>query len=478
MQGPARLDAVVRCGLFCVIIYHMSVTLEKIVNLCKRRGIIFPGSEIYGGLANTWDYGPLGVELLNNLKALWWKKFVQEREDVVGLSSPVLMNAKVWEASGHLKSFTDPLVECKVCHLRFRSDQDEFKKHEHQDFTRPREFNLMFKTFVGPAETPTSSPPIRPPQADGTGGEREGVVYLRPETAQGMFVDFNQIVDTARVKLPFGIAQIGKSFRNEITAGNFIFRTIEFEIAEVEYFVKPGEDEKAFDEWLEFMQKFLTQELGINKKSLKLYEHPKKTLAHYSKRTVDIQYKFPWGWDELWGLANRTDFDLKRHAQVSGKSLKYRDPDSGEEFLPFVIEPTGGIERALLAVLLDGYSEVKGGRTTTTESTKELEVVLKVDKKLAPVKVAVLPLSRKEGLTKVAREAFDKLRRYWVCQYDETASIGRRYRRQDEIGTPYCVTVDFESLEDKKVTVRDRDTMKQERVGIEELISYFQSKLA
>ncbi len=437
----------------------MSVTLEKIVNLCKRRGIIFPGSEIYGGLANTWDYGPLGAELLNNLKALWWKKFVTEREDVVGLSSGVLMNSKVWEASGHLKSFTDPLVECKVCHLRFRADQEEFKKHEHRDFTKPQDFNLMFKTFVGAVE------------------DKAHATYLRPETAQGMFVNFPQIVDTSRVKVPFGIAQIGKSFRNEITAGNFIFRTIEFEIAEIEYFVKPGNDEEAFEQWLSFMQKFLTLELGLKKEHLRLYEHPKKSLAHYSKRTVDIQYQFPWGWDELWGLANRTDFDLGQHEKLSGKSMKYRDPDSNEEYIPYVIEPTGGIERTLLAVLLDSYTEVKGGRTTTTEATKEIEVVLKLSKVLAPVKVAVLPLSKKPELIKVARGIFDELKMHWPCQYDEVASIGRRYRRQDEIGTPYCITVDFESLEDKRVTVRDRDSMKQERIPIADLARHLADKL-
>lgn len=434
--------------------------MEKIVNLTKRRGFIFPGSEIYGGLANTYDFGPLGVELLNNLRSLWWKKFVQEREDIVGLQSGILMNSKVWEASGHLKSFTDPLVECRVCHFRFRADRkDELKSHEHKDFTKPREFNLMFRTFVGTVE------------------DKASTVYLRPETAQGMFIDFNYIVDTSRVRIPFGMAQIGKSFRNEITAGNFVFRTIEFEIAEVEYFVKPGEDEEAFEEWLKFMQSFLTEELRINKKNLRLYEHPKETLAHYSKRTVDIQYKFPWGFDELWGLANRTDFDLKQHEKFSGKSMKYRDPDSGKEYLPYVIEPTGGLERTVLAVMLDAYSEIKGGRTTTTEATKEVEIVLKLDKKLAPVKIAILPLSRKEGLVQMARKIFMELKNYWSCQYDEVASIGRRYRRQDEIGTPYCVTVDFESLEDKKVTVRDRDTMKQDRIAIEDLVDYLKSRL-
>ena len=432
--------------------------LEKVVNLCKRRGLIFSGSEIYGGLANTWDYGPLGIELLNNFKALWWKKFVHEREDVVGLSSAILMNPKTWEASGHLANFTDPLIECKICHERFRADQEEWKKHEHKDYTAPKKFNLMFKTFVGPVEDQTHT------------------TYLRPETAQGMFVDFNQVVDTTRIKVPFGIAQIGKSFRNEITAGNFIFRTIEFEIAELEYFVEPGQDEQAFEEWLSFMESFLVQEVGLKKKNLKRYEHPKESLAHYSKRTVDLQYKFPWGWDELWGLANRTDFDLKQHEKFSGVSMKYRDPESGREYIPYVIEPTGGVERTVLAILLDAYSEIQGGRTTTTESTKDLEVVLKLDKKLAPVKVAVLPLSRKAELTLVAREVFGELKNHWHCQYDEVASIGRRYRRQDEIGTPFCVTVDFESLEDKKVTVRDRDTMEQERVDIAELKNYIGTK--
>lgn len=436
------------------------VTLDKIVNLSKRRGFIFPGSEIYGGLANTWDFGPLGVEILNNLKALWWRKFVHERADVLGLQSSILMNPKTWEASGHLKSFSDPLVECKVCHLRFRADHpEELTNHEHQDFTKPRDFNLMFRTFVGAVE------------------DKAGTVYLRPETAQGMFVDFKQITDTMRVRVPFGIAQIGKSFRNEITAGNFVFRTIEFEIAELEYFVKPGQDDQAFEDWLKFTQEFLTATLGLDKEHLQLYEHPKASLAHYSKRTVDIQYKFPWGWDELWGLANRTDFDLQQHEKYSGRSMKYRDPETGEEYVPYVIEPTGGMERTILALMLDAYSEIEGGRTTTTESAKDVEVVLRLNKKLAPIKVAVLPLSKKAELVAVAKQAFDKLKSYFVCQYDETASIGKRYRRQDEIGTPYCVTVDFETLNDKAVTVRDRDTMKQERVEIGKLAEYLQENL-
>ncbi len=422
--------------------------MEKIVALCKRRGFVFPGSEIYGGLANTWDFGPVGVELLNNLKSLWWKKFVQEREDVIGISSGILMNPKTWEASGHLKSFTDPLIECRVCHLRFRADQEELRTHEHKEFTKPKDFNLMFKTFVGPIE------------------DTAYLVYLRPETAQGMFVNFKNILDNTRIKVPFGMAQIGKSFRNEITAGNFIFRVIEFEIAELEYFVKPGEDEKFFDEWLSFMQKFLTEDVGLDKKNLKLHDHPKETLSHYSKRTADIQYKFPWGFDELWGLANRTDFDLKQHEKFSGKSMKYRDPDTGEEYIPYVIEPTGGMERTILAVLLDAYQEEKD------------RVVLKFNPKLAPYKVAVFPLlANKPELGKLARKIYDDLKLHFMVAWDDRGNIGKRYYAQDEIGTPYCVTVDFQSLDDDTVTVRDRDTMKQDRVKIEELSGYFANKL-
>ena len=438
----------------------MNVTLEKIVNLCKRRGFIFPGSDIYGGLSNTYDFGPLGVELKNNFKRLWWKKFVHERGDVIGLESGILMNPKVWEASGHLKNFTDPLVECHVCHMRFRADKPEdLKSHQHQDFTPAKNFNLMFKSFVGPAEDSASE------------------VYLRPETAQGMCVDFGLVLDTMRQRVPFGIAQIGKSLRNGFTAGNFVFRVIDFEIAEIEYFTRPGDDERAFDEWLEFMEKFLVDELGLSRESLRRFEHPKDSLAHYSKRTADIQYKFPWGWDELWGLANRTDFDLKQHEALSGQNMKYRDPETSKEYYPYVIEPTGGAERTVLAMLLDAYSEIEGGRTTTTDAKKEQEVVLKLKKKLAPVAAAILPLSKKPELQEVARKIASELRTRWNCQYDETGSIGRRYRRQDEIGTPFCITVDFDSLEDKKATVRDRDTMAQERVAIAELTSYISDQL-
>jgi len=446
-------------------------SMEKIVSLAKRRGFIFPGSEIYGGLANSWDYGPLGVELKNNIKKLWWQKFVQERPDVVGLDSAIIMNPKTWEASGHLASFSDPLIDCKKCKKRFREDhlrEGKYGEVETEDgkakcpecggqLTESKPFNLMFKTQMGPVE--------------GQGAE----VYLRPETAQGIFVDFNLIKDSLRLKLPFGIAQIGKAFRNEITPGNFIFRTREFEQMELEYFVKPGDDAKSFKDWRQFCLNFL-YDLGIKKENLKPRDHKKDELSFYSKATTDIEYKFPWGFDELWGIANRTDYDLKQHEKVSGQKLTYKDEDN-KEFTPYVIEPSLGVDRLLLATLIDAYDEVKGGRTTTTKSNKEEEVVLRLDKRLAPIKVAILPLSKKEPLTKLAKEIQSNLSRHWNCAYDQVSSIGRRYRRQDEIGTPYCVTIDFDSLEDKKVTVRDRDTMEQDRIAIAELQTYLDEKL-
>ncbi len=438
--------------------------MEKIVSLCKRRGFIFPGSEIYGGLANSWDFGHLGNELFNNIASLWWRKFVQERDDMVGVRGAVIMNPRVWEASGHLQSFADPLVECKICHERFRADkEDELKEHAEThknkaDWTESRNFNLLFKTYIGPVE------------------DQQHVAYLRGELAQTMFTDFKTIAETTRKRLPFGIAQIGKAFRNEITTGNFLFRTKEFTIAELEYFVKPGEEDRYFSEWADFMENFLTGELGLKRDNLRRYEHPKESLAHYSKGTIDFQYKFPWGWDELWGLASRTDFDLKNHERLSGQNLKYKDPETGEEFLPYVVEPTGGIERTMLAVLLDDYEEVEP-RSGDEEKKKKKEVVLRLPKALAPIKAAILPLSRKVDLTKPAYEIYHDLQKHLICQYDETGSIGKRYRRQDEIGTSYCVTFDFDSLEDKKVTVRDRDTMEQERVAIGELASYLEKNL-
>lgn len=446
--------------------------MEKIVSLCKRRGFIFPGSEIYGGLGGTWDYGPLGVLLKNNIRKIWWKKFVETRNDVVGIEGCVLMNPRVWEASGHVAGFYDILVECKECHARFRADHMRAGEYVGQGkakepnqcpecggkkFTEPKEFNLMFQTYVGPVT------------------DEAHKTYLRPETAQSMFTNFKFLIESARLKIPFGVAQIGRCFRNEITTGNFTFRSREFDIAEIEFFVKPGEDEKWFEVWLLEWQNFYYG-LGLKKENTRLYEHPKESLAHYSKRTVDIEYNFPFGWSELAGIANRTDFDLKQHMKYSGKDLTYFDDETKEKYIPYVIEPTLGIDRALLAFLIDAYEEIKGGRTTTTESSKETEVVLHLHKDLAPIKVAVLPLVRKESLIKLAKEIYQSLQSYWMVQYDEVASIGRRYRRQDEIGTPYCVTIDFESLEDKKVTVRDRDTMAQDRVAIVDLLEYLKEK--
>ncbi|MBI2063395.1 MAG: glycine--tRNA ligase [Candidatus Yanofskybacteria bacterium] len=438
--------------------------LEKIVSLCKRRGFVFPGSEIYGGLANSWDLGHLGNELFNNIASLWWKKFVQERDDIVGLRGPVIMNPKVWEASGHLQSFTDPLVECKICHERFRQDKDEeLKEHAEShkgkaEWTEPKNFNLLFKTYIGPVE------------------DQQHVAYLRGELAQTMFTDFKAILETTRKRLPFGIAQIGKAFRNEITTGNFIFRTKEFTIAELEYFVKPGTEDEHYKNWDKFILKFLIDDLKLAKNKIRSHVHSKEKLAHYSKGTVDLEYEFPFGWGELTGLASRTDFDLKNHEKLSGQNIKYKDSETGEEFLPYVVEPTCGLERLMLAVLINSYEEVEP-RSGDEEAVHEKEVVLRLPKALAPIKVAVLPLSRKEELTKPAYEIYRDLQKHFMCQYDETASIGKRYRRQDEIGTPYCVTYDFDSLNDGEVTVRDRDTMKQERVVIGELAEYLLKKL-
>lgn len=435
--------------------------MQRLVSLCKRRGFVFPSSELYGGLGGFYDYGPLGAQLKKNIEQAWWDEVVQKRGDVVGVESSIIMNPRVWKASGHLESFTDPLIECKVCHERFRADhKDVIAQHKHQGkFTEARPFQMMFKTSVGSVEDDTST------------------AYLRPELAQGMFLNFENILASTNTRVPFGIAQIGRSFRNEITYRNFLFRQREFTIAELEYFVKPGDDEKSFDDWLAFQQKISTEVFGLKKENLKLHEHPKDTLAFYSKRTVDIHYKFPWGWDELWGLANRTDSDLKQHEKESGKEIVYRDAVSGEKHRPYVIEPTVGIDRLFLAMLIESYSAVEGGRSTTKESVKEEEIVLKLPKNLAPIKVAVLPLSKKPELQKIAEPLAQELRSRFTVAYDETASIGKRYRRQDEIGTPYCVTVDFDSVNDKAVTVRDRDTMEQERVPIQKLAGYLAEKL-
>ncbi len=454
--------------------------MSKLVSLCKRRGFLFQSSEIYGGLNSFYDYGPLGVELKNNIKRLWWKEMVQKRSDILGFDSSILMHPKIWEASGHLKSFTDPLVDCKKCKKRFRADHllipssvkpdlGTMKQKPKEEpvvcpdcggeLTEERKFNLMFKTFMGPIE------------------EESAVVYLRPETAQGIFVNFKNVKDSMRMKLPFGIAQIGKSFRNEVTPGNFIFRTREFEQMECEYFCSPKDSDKYYRYWLDQRLKWYIDVLNIKKENLRLRDHEKDELAHYAKACSDIEYNFPFaGWSELEGVSNRRDFDLSQHSKFSGENLDYTD-ETGNKFIPYVIEPSAGADRSTLAVLVDAYTEIKGGRTETTESVKDLEVVMKFDKKIAPVKVAVLPLSKKEELTKPALDIFDSLRQNWFCQYDATGSIGKRYRRQDEIGTPYCVTVDFETQNDKAVTVRDRDTMKQERIKLAELINYFKDKL-
>lgn len=432
----------------------MESKMEKITSLAKRRGFIFQSGEVYGGLQGFWDFGPLGVELKNNIKKSWWKTFVQQRADIVGQDSSIITNPTVWEKSGHVSGFQDALVECKKCHHRFKADDINGKQCPDckGELTETKQFNTMFKTFVGPAEDSAS------------------VAYLRPETAQNIFVNFDLVRQSQRLRVPFGIAQIGKAFRNEITPGNFIFRSREFEQMEIEYFINPKDDEKYFKEWVEASHQWFI-DLGIKKENLRLFEQPKGELAHYSKATTDIEYKFPFdkGWAELMGIANRTDYDLKAH----GMSYK----DESEEFVLYVIEPSAGVDRAALAFLLDAYEEIEGGRTTTTESNKEQEMVLRLHKDLAPVKVAVLPLSKKEVVSKPAQEIAQTLRNHWNIQYDDVASIGRRYRRQDEIGTPYCVTYDFDSNDDHQVTVRDRDTMAQERVAIGELVEYLWEKL-
>jgi len=429
--------------------------------LAKRRGFIFPSSEIYGGLNSAYDYGPLGVELKNNIKKAWWKAMVQFRDDVVGLDASILMSPKVWQASGHLENFTDPLAECKSCHKRFKQDELENKKEcpECQgELTDVKSFNMMMKTFLGPVE------------------DEAAVSYLRPETCQGIYINFETILNSSRKKIPFGVAQIGKAFRNEITPKNFTYRTREFEQMEMQYFVHPNEAEKWFDYWQEQRVKWYLN-LGIKKENLNKRVQKKQELAHYAKQATDIVYKFPFGENEIEGIHNRGDWDLSQHSKNCGHELKYQDENYKDAFYPYIIETSGGIDRSALAFLIDTYEEIKGGRTTTTESAKEEEVVLRLHKDLAPIKVAVLPLSKKENLIKIAKEIYTDLSREFMCQYDEVASIGRRYRRQDEIGTPYCVTVDFDSLEDKKVTVRDRDTMKQERIRTNELKDYLLRKL-
>ena len=431
------------------------VAMETLVSLAKRRGFVFQSSEIYGGFSSTWDYGPLGVELKRNIKNAWWQANVQERDDVVGLDSAILMAPQIWQASGHLANFTDPMVDCKQCKMRFRADQVEGPRCPNcgGELTEARQFNLMFKTFVGPVE------------------DDAAVAYLRPETAQGIFVNFVNVQQAMRRKLPFGIAQQGKSFRNEITPGNFIFRTREFEQMELEYFVRPGEDDAWYARWRAERFAWYSQ-IGIRADRLRLREHEQAELAHYSKATADIEYRFPMGWSELEGIANRADYDLRQHMQASGKDLRYWDEESNTHFLPYVIEPAVGVDRIALVAMLDAYAE------EPVEATNDTRVVMHFHPRLAPIKVAILPLSKKEPLTQLAQEIHATVRRHWVSQYDQTGgAIGRRYRRQDEIGTPLCVTVDFASLEDHAVTIRDRDTMAQIRVPIAELVPALREKL-
>jgi glycyl-tRNA synthetase len=429
--------------------------MDKVVSLSKRRGLIFQSSDIYGGLSNTWDYGPYGVELKNNLKRAWWKSAVYERDDIFGMDAAILMHPKVWEASGHVDNFYDLKSDCKSCKKRFKfADLKEKNKCPECGgaLTEARPFNLMFKTCQGPVE------------------EQASLIYLRPETAQGMFVNFLNILDSKHPKLPFGLAQIGKAFRNEITPGNFTFRTREFEQMEIEYFVKPSEADKKLEEWIEERFNWYIN-LGIKKENLRKQPHSKDELAHYALACTDIEYNFPFGWSELEGIANRSDFDLKQHAELSGKDLRYFDDATKEKIYPYIIEPSGGVDRSVLAFLVDAYFEEK--------VKDDLRVVLKLHKDLAPTKVAVLPLLKNRAeIVELAKKIAQGLKKCFITVYDDTAAIGKLYRRQDEVGTPYCVTVDVQSLEDKQVTVRDRDTMKQERIGIDRLKDYLWDKLA
>jgi len=452
--------------------------LDAIVNLSKRRGFVYPSSEIYGGLRAAWDYGPLGVELKSNIKRQWWRSMVQERDDIVGIDSSVILAREVWEASGHVTNFVDPLTECQSCHKRFRADhliEGYEEKHGHVPagglddiacpncgtrgaFTEPRMFNGLLRTYLGATE------------------DESGLAYLRPETAQGIFINYRHVLQTSRRKLPFGIGQIGKSFRNEITPGNFIFRTREFEQMEMEFFVRPGEDEKWHQYWIDERLAWYTG-LGVRAENLRLYEHPKEKLSHYSKRTVDIEYRFDFvgsEWGELEGIANRTDFDLSTHQQASGQDMTYLDQETSERFIPYVVEPAAGVDRGALVFLLDAYAE---DVAPDAKGNPEKRTVLRLDPRLAPVKVAVLPLSRNADLSPKARDIAAVLRKGWNTEFDDASAIGRRYRRQDEIGTPYCVTIDFESLQDQAVTVRERDSMAQVRIGIDALPDYLADRL-
>ena len=437
----------------------MADLMEAVTSLAKRRGIAFQSSEIYGGLRSSWDYGPLGVELRRNIRSSWWRSMVQLRDDVVGLEAAIIMSPSVWEASGHVAGFHDPLVECLNCHQRFRQDHlgddPTCPNCGQKRFTEPRQFNMMFKTNMGPVEDESS------------------LTYLRPETAQGMFVDFALVQQTSRKKIPFGIAQIGKSFRNEITPGNFIFRTREFEQMEMEYFVEPGTDDEWFEYWVnERLQWYV--DLGIRKEKLRLRSHEPDELAHYAKAASDVEYEFPFGWQEVEGIANRTDFDLKAHQEASGEDLTYFDQEQDRRYLPYVVEPAAGVDRILLTALVDAFREEEA---PTAKGGTEKRTYLALHRGLAPTKVAVLPLSRNEQLAPDARGVFDLVKQAWMCDLDDAGSIGRRYRRQDEVGTPFCVTVDFDTLEDRQITVRERDSMTQDRIPVENLVGYLAERL-
>ena len=437
---------------------------QKIISLCKRRGIIFPSSEIYEGFGGVYDFGPLGVELKNNLKKVWWEEMINKHKDIVGLDAAVLMNPRVWQASGHLSAgFADELLECKDCRKRFKLDEIQHPMLSvcpecGGKLSEPRKFNLMIKTFIGPVENEAA------------------VAYLRPETCQGIYINFLNVMNSMRLKIPFGMVQIGKAFRNEINPKNFIFRTREFEQMEMEWFCRPKEANKYFDYWKEERLKWYYN-LGIKKENLRAKKIPEEKRAHYAKRQIDIEYHFPFGWGEIEGVHNRGDWDLKNHSEYSGKDLSYTE-EGGDKYYPYIVETSVGVERSLFAFLSEAYQEVKGGRTTTTESAKAVEILLKLPKSLAPIKVAALPLVRnKPELVKKAKEVYQLLKPHFVCQYDEIGSIGRRYRRQDEIGTCLCLTVDFESLKQDDLTIRNRDTMKQERVKIKDLINVLTVKL-
>jgi len=441
-------------------------SMEKIVSLAKRRGFVFQSSEIYGGLNGCWDYGPVGVELKNNVKREWWRSSVTERDDMAGVDCTILMHPRVWEASGHVSGFTDPMVDCKTCKGRFRADhladtpcpQKPSKmvgQHDACELTEARKFNLMFKTFIGPMEDTAAQ------------------VYMRPETAQGIFVNFKNVLETSRQKIPFGIAQVGKSFRNEITPKQFTFRVREFEQMEIEFFCKPGSDEEWYNYWKDLRFNWYVN-LGIKKENLRLRPHGADELAHYARGCSDVEYLFPFGWSELEGIANRADFDLKQHQQFSGKSLEYTDPQSRERYVPYVIEPSAGADRGTLAFLIDAYDE---DTAPDEKGAEETRIVLRFHPRLAPVKAAIFPLTKKDGMPELGEKLYKQLKKRWNVDYDLSGSIGKRYRRQDEIGTPFGITVDADSVKDGTVTVRDRDTMKQERVAAEQIPAYLEQKI-